>query len=142
AIPSGLRDGSDHSAAEPGLRGRRLLRTGGFSVKNSNPFHVDAKTGAITLVRSLDFEEAALYELEVQAHDGGELFDTAKVSLTVTDVNDNAPELTVSSALSEISEDAPSGTVVALCSLTHCISVGCSSSAFRPLMFLPRTPVS
>ncbi|NXC58111.1 PCDG5 protein, partial [Aleadryas rufinucha] len=70
--------------------------------------------GAITLLRSLDFEEGYSYALEVQAHDAGALFDTAKVVVTVTDVNDNAPELTVSSALSEISEDAPSGTVVAL----------------------------
>ncbi|KFW80890.1 Protocadherin gamma-A10, partial [Manacus vitellinus] len=58
--------------------------------------------------------EGDSYELKVQAHDGGALFDTTKVAITVTDVNDNAPELTVSSALSEISEDAPSGTVVAL----------------------------
>uniref|UniRef100_A0A8D0EHA5 Cadherin domain-containing protein n=1 Tax=Strix occidentalis caurina TaxID=311401 RepID=A0A8D0EHA5_STROC len=80
----------------------------------SKIFHLDAETGVITLVRSLDFEETALYELEVEAHDGGELFDTAKVAITVTDVNDNAPEISVRSALSEISEDAPSGTVVAL----------------------------
>ncbi|PKK19777.1 protocadherin gamma-A12-like [Columba livia] len=52
--------------------------------------------------------------MEVQARDGGELFVTAKVEITVADVNDNAPELTISSALSEISEAAPPGTVVAL----------------------------
>ncbi|XP_075020114.1 protocadherin gamma-A2-like isoform X4 [Calonectris borealis] len=80
----------------------------------SEIFHLESETGAITLVRSLDFEEGDSYELEVQAHDGGELFDTAKVAISVIDVNDNAPELTVSSALSAISEDAPSGTVVAL----------------------------
>ncbi|XP_075367137.1 protocadherin gamma-A10-like [Mycteria americana] len=77
-------------------------------------FQLDAETGAISLVRSLDFEEGDSYEVEVQARDEGELFDTVKVRITVTDVNDNAPELTVSSALSAISEDAPSGTVVAL----------------------------
>ncbi|XP_040429871.1 protocadherin gamma-A10-like, partial [Cygnus olor] len=80
----------------------------------SEIFHLDPDTGSIRLVRSLDFEEDDSYELEVQARDGGGLFDTATVSISVTDVNDNAPELTVSSALSEISEDAPSGTVVAL----------------------------
>uniref|UniRef100_U3JYJ8 Cadherin domain-containing protein n=1 Tax=Ficedula albicollis TaxID=59894 RepID=U3JYJ8_FICAL len=62
----------------------------------------------------LDFEEMSSHELEVQAHDGGELFDTTKVSIMVTDVNDNAPGISVRSALSEISEDAPTGTVVAL----------------------------
>ncbi|NXH81717.1 PCDGA protein, partial [Edolisoma coerulescens] len=77
-------------------------------------FQLDADMGAIRLLQSLDFEEGESYELEVQAHDGGGHFDTTNVVVTVTDVNDNAPELTVSSAVSEISEDAPSGTVVAL----------------------------
>ncbi|NXM87903.1 PCDGA protein, partial [Oenanthe oenanthe] len=80
----------------------------------SDIFHLDAETGAIKLLRCLDFEEGDLYDLEVEAHDNGALFDTAKVAITVTDVNDNVPELTVSSKLSEISEDAPPGTVVAL----------------------------
>ncbi|NXF41965.1 PCDG1 protein, partial [Nyctibius bracteatus] len=84
------------------------------SLKASEIFQMDAETGAITLLRSLDFEEGDSYELEVQARDGGGLFDTAKVAITVTDVNDNVPELTVSSAMNAISEDAPSGTVVAL----------------------------
>ncbi|XP_074912529.1 protocadherin gamma-A2-like [Buteo buteo] len=77
-------------------------------------FQLDAETGSITLMRKLDFEEGDSHELEVQAHDGGELFDTAKVAITVTDVNDNAPQISVRSALSAISEDAPPGTVVAL----------------------------
>ncbi|XP_048175485.1 protocadherin gamma-A12-like [Corvus hawaiiensis] len=72
-------------------------------------FHLDSETGAIKLLRILDFEEGDSYELEVQAHDSGALFDTTKVVITVTDVNDNAPELTVSSKLNEISEDAPPG---------------------------------
>ncbi|NXB62971.1 PCDG9 protein, partial [Struthidea cinerea] len=61
-----------------------------------------------------DFEEGDSYELEVQGRDGGGLFDTTKVVISVTDINDNAPEISMRSALSEISEDAPSGSVVAL----------------------------
>ncbi|NWZ42534.1 PCDG7 protein, partial [Brachypodius atriceps] len=80
----------------------------------SDIFHLDTETGAIKLLRSLDFEEGYSYELELQALDSGALLDTAKVAITVTDVNDNAPELTVSSKLNEIPEDAPPGTVVAL----------------------------
>ncbi|NXM13477.1 PCDG4 protein, partial [Ploceus nigricollis] len=77
-------------------------------------FRLNYETGAITLLWSLDFEEGDSYELEVQAHDGGGLFDTTKVTISVTDVNDNTPVISVRSALSEISEDALSGTVVAL----------------------------
>ncbi|XP_062358429.1 uncharacterized protein LOC134049773 [Cinclus cinclus] len=82
--------------------------------KASQIFQLDFDKGSISLLRSLDFEEGGSYELEVQARDGGGLSDTVQVIVTVTDVNDNSPELTVSSALSEISENAPSGTVVAL----------------------------
>ncbi|NWS35157.1 PCDGB protein, partial [Polioptila caerulea] len=42
-------------------------------------FDLDSESGAITLLRSLDFEESNAYELEVQSRDGGGLFDTAKV---------------------------------------------------------------
>ncbi|XP_065591119.1 protocadherin gamma-A2-like [Cyrtonyx montezumae] len=77
-------------------------------------FQQDPETGAIRLLKNLNFEEGSTYEIIVQAQDGGGLFDTAKVSISVTDVNDNAPEISVRSALSEISEDAAPGTVVAL----------------------------
>ncbi|XP_064581309.1 protocadherin gamma-A6-like isoform X11 [Zonotrichia leucophrys gambelii] len=77
-------------------------------------FHLDSESGAISLLRNLDFEEGDSYELEVQARDGGGLFDTAKVTITVTDKNDNVPVISVRSALSEIAEDAPPGTTVAL----------------------------
>ncbi|KAM8798897.1 uncharacterized protein ACNFOS_007605 [Eudromia elegans] len=75
---------------------------------------LDMKTGVITLVKNLDFEEGETYEIEVQAKDGGGLSDTAKVTITVTDVNDNAPEISVRSLLSAVPEDCPPGTVVAL----------------------------
>ncbi|XP_058705152.1 protocadherin gamma-A10-like [Poecile atricapillus] len=88
-----------------------------YSLKNEAGtaiFRLDSESGAITLLQSLDYEEGGIYELEVQARDGGGLFDTAKIAITVTDINDNAPVISVRSSLSEISEDAPSGTVVAL----------------------------
>ncbi|NXD03771.1 PCDGB protein, partial [Certhia familiaris] len=46
---------------------------------SSQIFHLDSETGAVTLGRSLDFEEGDAYELEVQAYDGGTLYDTAKI---------------------------------------------------------------
>ncbi|NXI34730.1 PCDG7 protein, partial [Galbula dea] len=85
-----------------------------ISRRASELFYLDPERGEISLKDNLDFEGGVSYELEVQAHDGGGLFDTAKVAIVVTDVNDNAPDLTVSSSQGAISEDAPSGTVVAL----------------------------
>ncbi|XP_063269927.1 protocadherin gamma-A10-like [Prinia subflava] len=98
--------------ADEGLNGQMK-----YSLKkevDTAHFHLDPESGAITLLRSLDFEEGDSYELEVQARDGGGIFDTAKVAITVTDINDNTPVISVRSALSEISEDSSSGTVVAL----------------------------
>ncbi|NWY46663.1 PCDG2 protein, partial [Sylvia atricapilla] len=100
--------------ADEGLYGQVKYSLKKVSDMASDIFHLDSETGAITLLRSLDYEEGYSYELEVQGRDGGGLFDTAKVGITVTDINDNTPVILVRSALSEISEDAPSGTVVAL----------------------------
>ncbi|NXR07729.1 PCDG7 protein, partial [Semnornis frantzii] len=104
------------TATDPdeGMNGHVKYSLKKITEKASKIFELDSETGAITLVQSLDFEEGRFYELEVQARDGGGLFDTAKIEITVTDVNDNRPELTVTSQLSEISEDARSGMVVAL----------------------------
>ncbi|NXO75550.1 PCDG7 protein, partial [Sitta europaea] len=100
--------------ADEGLYGRVKYSIQKITERAAQIFQLDSDTGAITLLRSLDFEEGDSYELDVQGWDGGGLSDTAKILITVTDVNDNAPKLTVSSALSEVSEDAPAGTVVAL----------------------------
>ncbi|XP_027765667.1 protocadherin gamma-A12-like, partial [Empidonax traillii] len=104
------------TAADPdeGLNGHVKYSMKKAKDMASHIFHVDAETGEITLLQSFDFEEGNFYELEVQARDDGDLFDMAKVLITVTDINDNVPEISVRSALNEISEDAPSGTVVAL----------------------------
>ncbi|NXH81716.1 PCDGA protein, partial [Edolisoma coerulescens] len=100
--------------ADEGLNGNVKYSMKKMSDMASDIFHLASETGEITLLRALDFEEGDSYELEVQAHDGGALFDTTKVTIVVTDVNDNVPEISVRSAISEISEDVSSGTVVAL----------------------------
>ncbi|CAM5160472.1 unnamed protein product [Natator depressus] len=82
--------------------------------KASKKLQLDSNTGDVTIVGNLDFEEAALYEIEVQAHDGVGLFDRSKIVIVVRDVNDNAPEIALRSLISSIPEDSPPGTVIAL----------------------------
>ncbi|XP_014813986.1 PREDICTED: protocadherin beta-14-like [Calidris pugnax] len=68
------------------------------SVSMSNSaFAIDPRTGEIKLIKTLDFEVAENHELSVQATDGGGLSAICKVLVEVVDVNDNAPELMVSS---------------------------------------------
>ncbi|NWR82102.1 PCDG5 protein, partial [Centropus unirufus] len=66
--------------ADEGTNGHVKYSIKKTTEKASKLFHLDSETGAITLLRSLDFEEGIAYEVEVQAQDGGALSDTAKVS--------------------------------------------------------------
>ncbi|KAM9266053.1 protocadherin gamma-A10-like isoform 4-T4 [Cariama cristata] len=100
--------------ADEGLNGHVKYSFHKISDRASELFHLDSETGEITVKDVLDFEEISAHELEVQARDGGDLFDTAEMTITVTDVNDNVPQISVRSSVSAISEDAPPGTVVAL----------------------------
>uniref|UniRef100_A0A8C3RYB5 Cadherin domain-containing protein n=1 Tax=Chelydra serpentina TaxID=8475 RepID=A0A8C3RYB5_CHESE len=81
--------------------------------KASKIFRLDSNTGELTVVGNLDFEEASLYEIEVQAHDGGGLFGRSKIVIVVSDVNDNAPEIALRSLINSIPEDSLPGTVIA-----------------------------
>nr|XP_033783549.1 protocadherin gamma-A4-like [Geotrypetes seraphini] len=82
-----------------------------ISDKANRIFRLNSKSGEISVVGSLDFEESQFYEMEVQAKDGGGLSSRSKVLLQVTDVNDNPPEITVTSLSSSVSEDSPVGTI-------------------------------
>ncbi|TRZ05100.1 hypothetical protein HGM15179_022007, partial [Zosterops borbonicus] len=79
--------------ADEGLNGLVKYTLKKITERASNVFNLHSETGAITLLRSLDYEEGDSYDLEVQARDGGQLFDTTKVRIAVTDINDNRPEI-------------------------------------------------
>ncbi|KAK2498182.1 hypothetical protein MC885_008415 [Smutsia gigantea] len=77
-------------------------------------FQLNKNTGEIKISEGLDYEETDFYEIEIQAEDGGAYLATAKVLITVEDVNDNSPEVTITSLFSPLTEDSPPGTVIAL----------------------------
>ncbi|GCB65922.1 hypothetical protein scyTo_0000496 [Scyliorhinus torazame] len=82
-------------------------------------FHLDPVTGQIRVQGSLDYEAKYVYELEVHAVDNGTPALTGRVEILVglVDVNDNPPELTISSISSKIREDVAFGSVVAIISV-------------------------
>ncbi|XP_013367608.1 PREDICTED: protocadherin gamma-A6 isoform X18 [Chinchilla lanigera] len=82
--------------------------------KVSQIFHLNALTGEISTSATLDYEDFSFYELDVEARDGPGLQDRAKVLITILDVNDNVPEVVVTSGSRTIAENAPPGTVIAL----------------------------
>ncbi|XP_053893202.1 protocadherin alpha-8-like isoform X5 [Malaclemys terrapin pileata] len=83
-------------------------------------FSIDSHTGEIRIKGELDFEGTKLYEIQVQATDEGHapMIGHCKILIDVIDVNDNAPELAVTSLSLPVPEDAPPGTVVALISVS------------------------
>ncbi|XP_077753686.1 protocadherin beta-4 [Canis aureus] len=70
-------------------------------------FSINEVTGEIRLTKKLDFEQIKSYHVEIEAVDGGGLSGKGTVVIYVVDMNDNAPELTVSSVTSSIPENAP-----------------------------------
>ncbi|XP_064018305.1 protocadherin alpha-6-like [Pogoniulus pusillus] len=86
----------------------------------SDLFSIDGKSGEIRLKGALDFEAVTLYMLQIKAQDRGTppLSGHCSVELEVLDVNDNAPEVWVTSLSVPVSEDASVGTVVALLSVS------------------------
>uniref|UniRef100_A0A674JNS6 Cadherin domain-containing protein n=1 Tax=Terrapene triunguis TaxID=2587831 RepID=A0A674JNS6_9SAUR len=87
------------------------------SKENSKTFNINPVTGELRLTGQLDFETIETYELDVQATDDGGLFSHSKVLVEVLDVNDNPPEVKVTSLTSPIPEDSSPVTVVALFSV-------------------------
>uniref|UniRef100_A0A480XSK4 Protocadherin beta-5 n=1 Tax=Sus scrofa TaxID=9823 RepID=A0A480XSK4_PIG len=83
----------------------------------TQPFVIDELTGEIRLQRALDFEETQKYTVEITATDGGGLSGKCTVAIEVEDVNDNAPELTMSTLASSTPENSPE-TVVAVFSVS------------------------
>ncbi|PKK19771.1 protocadherin alpha-8 [Columba livia] len=86
----------------------------------SDVIAVNPKTGEIRLTGSLDFEEVSIYDFHIEARDKGTppLSGHCSVELEVLDVNDNAPEVWVTSLSVPVPEDASVGTVVALLSVS------------------------
>ncbi|XP_056372741.1 protocadherin gamma-B1-like isoform X9 [Hyla sarda] len=84
------------------------------NIHHTGIFSINPNTGEIKINKNMDFEVTKNYELSVQAKDGGGLVAHCKVLVEVIDVNDNAPEITITSLNYHLSEDSAPGTIIAL----------------------------
>uniref|UniRef100_A0A3B4ECS0 Cadherin domain-containing protein n=1 Tax=Pygocentrus nattereri TaxID=42514 RepID=A0A3B4ECS0_PYGNA len=86
------------------------------SAKGSDLFSVDPESGVITVKGELDHEQNAAVELRVEAKDKGQppKSSQCKVLVEIVDVNDNPPEIEVTSLTNTVKEDCKEGTAVAL----------------------------
>ncbi|XP_072515644.1 protocadherin alpha-8-like [Salminus brasiliensis] len=81
----------------------------------SDKFIINSSSGEIAIAGPLDYEDVSAYELRVEARDKGHspLASHCKVLVEVLDVNDNAPDIKLTSLLDNVSEGAKKGTVIA-----------------------------
>ncbi|XP_071254582.1 protocadherin alpha-3-like isoform X31 [Salvelinus alpinus] len=82
-------------------------------------FDLDCITGEIIVKGVINFEENNSFEIDIQASDKGTapLTTDKTIIIHVIDVNDNAPEIEVTSFSNAIPEDSKPGTTVALISV-------------------------
>uniref|UniRef100_A0A6Q2XQM6 Cadherin domain-containing protein n=1 Tax=Esox lucius TaxID=8010 RepID=A0A6Q2XQM6_ESOLU len=82
-------------------------------------FWIDPKTGTITTKGIVDFETTKAFEIRAEVNDGAQppMTSHSKVLIEVLDVNDNAPDITVTSLLDTVKEDTKTGTAIALVSV-------------------------
>jgi protocadherin beta len=80
-------------------------------------FEIHPTSGEVRLKRLLDFEVIQSYTINIQAIDGGGLSGKSAIIVQVTDVNDNPPEIVITSLMSSIPENGLSEMVVAVFSL-------------------------
>ncbi|XP_030002137.1 protocadherin alpha-3-like isoform X7 [Sphaeramia orbicularis] len=83
-------------------------------------FSIDPDTGEIKVTGVIDFEQNKNFEIDIQASDKGSIpFLTYKnVIIKVIDLNDNPPEIEVTSLSKSVPEDSRIGTTVALVSVS------------------------
>ncbi|KAF7653776.1 hypothetical protein LDENG_00078740, partial [Lucifuga dentata] len=83
-------------------------------------FDIDEKTGEVTVKGLIDFEVKNRYEIDIKASDKGNIpLKTDKsVIINVTDLNDNTPEIEVTSFFNAVPEDSKPGTTIALISVS------------------------
>ncbi|EHB10478.1 Protocadherin alpha-5, partial [Heterocephalus glaber] len=83
-------------------------------------FIINSNSGEIKVKGELDYEYRNLYEINIDAVDRSAfpLTGHCKVIVKLLDVNDNTPEISITSLFLPIKEDAPMGTVIALISVS------------------------
>ncbi|XP_074068860.1 protocadherin gamma-A4-like isoform X8 [Macrotis lagotis] len=99
---------------DEGINGEVTYYFQKITVKTSQLFHLNALTGDITVLENLDYEQCNFYHIDIEARDGAGLLAIAKVLVKVLDVNDNAPDITITSLTSSVSENSSAGSVIAL----------------------------
>ncbi|XP_017162555.1 protocadherin beta-15-like [Poecilia reticulata] len=99
---------------DEGVNGEVTYECSRLSDKSQSLFSLDSKTGEITVTGNIDYEDRQRHEIFVEAKDGYGLSSEAKVIIDIIDVNDNRPDIDITSLSNPIPENVSPGTEVGI----------------------------
>ncbi|XP_066525324.1 protocadherin alpha-C2-like isoform X4 [Hoplias malabaricus] len=90
------------------------------SEKTQETFALNPDTGEIRVKEMINYEDFKIYNMEVVATDKGanSLSGQCKLTILITDMNDNHPEISIKSFTSPVKEDVAVGSVIAVVSVS------------------------
>ncbi|XP_016305971.1 protocadherin alpha-C2-like, partial [Sinocyclocheilus anshuiensis] len=90
------------------------------SEKTQKAFSLNPDSGEIRVKEMVNYEDFRIYDMEVIASDKGThpLSGQCKLSIIITDMNDNHPKVSIKSFQSPVKEDVPVNTVIAVVSVS------------------------
>ncbi|XP_026213720.1 protocadherin gamma-A11-like isoform X17 [Anabas testudineus] len=128
--------------ADEGINGDVTYDFGHVSDDVKKVFNIDRKSGEIKVNGAIDFESVPTYDLRVKAKDGLGLSSYTKVTVDITDVNDNSPVISVKSLANPVPESVQPGTEVGIINVQDADSdnnqhVRCSIQQNVPFKLVP-----
>ncbi|XP_033989872.1 protocadherin beta-16-like [Trematomus bernacchii] len=100
--------------ADAGLNSEITYGFDHVSDENSNVFSLHPKSGEVRVAEHIDYEKVASYEMQISAKDGLGLVSYATLMIEITDVNDNAPIVSLKSLTNPIPENVSPGAEVGI----------------------------
>ncbi|XP_034086609.1 protocadherin beta-16-like [Gymnodraco acuticeps] len=100
--------------ADAGLNSEITYGFDHISDENSNVFSLHPKSGEVRVAEAIDYEKVASYEIQISAKDGLGLVSYATLLIEFTDMNDNAPIVSLKSLTNPIPENVSTGSEVGI----------------------------
>uniref|UniRef100_W5L9C6 Cadherin domain-containing protein n=1 Tax=Astyanax mexicanus TaxID=7994 RepID=W5L9C6_ASTMX len=99
---------------DEGQNGEVTYGFGRLLEKDQGIFSLDPKSGVVTVIGAVDYEEEMMHELRIIAKDGSGLTSYSDLTVEITDVNDNIPVIVLKSLKTPIHENILPGAEVGI----------------------------
>uniref|UniRef100_A0A672FR12 Protocadherin gamma-A11-like n=1 Tax=Salarias fasciatus TaxID=181472 RepID=A0A672FR12_SALFA len=127
---------------DEGVNGEVTYEFSRISETAKKVFTLGSTTGEIKVIGALDFESNSKYEMRIFAKDAYGLSTDSRVTIDITDVNDNVPAVYLKSLINSVPENIPPGTEVGIINVQDRDSesngqVSCSLQQGVPFKLVP-----